>query len=137
VAYSQRRPGRVTLSTLFRHWAHVHRLFKEDEPHLENVLVVKYEDFVREPQETFDTITTRLGLPSQPLGLEVRDANQQYFRRWRTRLDPVTALYKRGLVRRYEPEVAPFGYSLADVSRVAPWPAARAGDTVAVPQASP
>jgi hypothetical protein len=122
VAYSQRRPGKVTLETLFRHWVHVHKLFRGDEPHLRNVLVVKYEDFTRAPQAALDSVYSRLGLPSHPLGLEVRDENSKYFRLWRMRLDPVTITYKWWLARRYEEGVAPFGYSLSELGRVGPWP---------------
>jgi hypothetical protein len=127
VAYSQRRPGRVTLDTLLRHWLFTHELFREDEGHLKDALVVKYEDFTRAPQAVVDAICARLGLPSYPLGAAVTNENEKHFRRWRRYWDPLMAMYRAWLIRRYERGVTTFGYSLLDLNQVGPWPSSRPG----------
>jgi hypothetical protein len=48
--------------------------------------------------------------------------NDRYFRRWRSRRNPYRALDRRRTIRRWEPDVRRFGYSLVDTDMAADLP---------------
>jgi hypothetical protein len=123
-----RHPVAVSLATqkwhpapvgrLLRHWLVCHERYAEDAPHLREVLVVRYEDLVARPGEVMDRVWGFLGLPAVPLAVPVRTGvNERYFAAWREAgrgavRGPLRAL----LVRRLEPAVRRWGYSLTALS---------------------
>jgi hypothetical protein len=110
---------------LLAHWFHCHDLFLEDEPHLERVHTIRYEQLVREPEPVLRGVFEFLGLdpiaPSEPVEA---GANERYFARWqelkrdprlRLLLDLTALRYDR--VRSRPPERLP-GFLPRDGERV-------------------
>jgi len=124
VTYATRKWTRASISSLLRHWLHAHRLLAEDLAHVDHALVVRYEEFVRHPEAVLSHVWSALGLETYPVSEQVRaDGNDRYFARWSSAHDPVRRAHRKLLVRRFEHEVADFGYSLQDVESLHPAPA--------------
>ena len=121
VAYATQKWSKTTLSSLLENWLRAHRSFEEDRPELGNAVAVYYEAFVADPQGTLDRIYAALGLPSHTLSSDVHSTgNERYFSRWERAANPVKRLHRKLLVRRFEDDVARFGYSLRDVRALEP-----------------
>jgi hypothetical protein len=85
------------------------------------VIVVRYEEFVLQPQHVSDRIWCELGLGSSPAGATVRaDGNDRYFERWRNAPDPFRRWHRSVLARQFESSFRDFGYSLRDLEFVGP-----------------
>lgn len=111
-----------TLERQVRHWVAAHETFREDEPELDRVHVLKYEDLVADPDEAAAGVHEFLGLDPEPVEREVRDANEGYLETWRElREGLLKGPYVRWIETQSEADVEPFGYSLRDLDRVDPW----------------
>ena len=116
VSLATQKWSRTSLRSLLRHWVVAHRTFEADRPHLARVLVVSYEHLVTRTQECLDAVYEFLNLASHPTTFEARpDGNEPYFARWRELWWAQRAL----LERRFERDVARFGYSLRHLERPA------------------
>jgi len=103
------------VTSLIEHWVRAHEAFVEDMAHLGHVHVLRYEDFVADPQGTLDEIFRFLGTEPVTNQLEVRNVNEKYFRMWEEMLAaPLSRWDVRRAIRRFEARVRPFGYSLED-----------------------
>lgn len=112
----------VRLHELVRHWVVAHETFLADSARLQRVLLVRYEDLVREPAAELGRIWRFLGLAPAAVDVEARTGlNDAYARQWRA--NPAQALYAQAIARRYEAPARAFGYSLRDWD-VAPAPSA-------------
>jgi Sulfotransferase family len=125
---AQRFRRRMHLRDLLRHWVVAHRLFQEDEPFLENLIVVRFERLLSEPDACLREVYDYLGVEPLPAGREIRPgSNERYFERWREELrSPERAAPLDVLRREFEPQVRAFGYSLDDLDVVADGHARRA-----------
>ncbi len=110
------------LGRILRHWLVCHEIFLQDRPHLERVMVIKYEHFVAEPDAWMERLCDFLGLEPHGAFPGVRsDINEKYFAMWQRDLQGgLTRAMRRALIRRYEERLRPFGYSLLDVRRADP-----------------
>jgi hypothetical protein len=108
------------LGRSLRHWVRCHELFVEDAGRLDRVLVVRYELLLREPEEVLAGVSRFLGLGGPPLAMKLAEGtNDAHFRRFsRLASGPLSGVYARALVRRYEAPVRRFGYSLRDLDIV-------------------
>jgi hypothetical protein len=105
----------TSLHRLFGHWLHCYELFEQDKKHLRHVYELSYEDYIGDPAKYHQEIAAFIGTRVPESGLEdVRRANnEKYLDRWCTLLNqPGTRSYCRYIVRKYEPRVAKYGYSL-------------------------
>ncbi len=124
VAYATRKWRRLTpVGRLVRHNLLAYERFLEDMSYLEQVHVLRYEEFVLDPQGMLDGICRFLGVDPMPLRQEVRrDVNHRYFAMWdrdRRRL-PGRLLLRFG--PSLEARANRFGYSLLDPHRLLPVP---------------
>jgi hypothetical protein len=119
VSYATQKWSRTPMHSLLRHWLACHELLEEDRVRLSNVLVLKYETFVREPAATLARVYAFLGLAGHSAPLDVSpNVNRKYFERWRRNRERLLARpYTQYLLRSFEPRVARFGYSLEDLDR--------------------
>jgi len=119
--------GTRQIGPLIEHWVCCHRLLAEDEPHLDRVQVVRYEELVADPEASVRGVWASLGLDAAP-PVDARiepGSNESYFAQWKA--------LKRGLrmrayltlvEARYERRVGRFGYSLRRPEQpLEPWPA--------------
>ena len=103
-------------TSLIEHWLVCHELLIADAQHLPGLLVVRYEEFVADPDGQLARALDYVGLDPVPANLTVRpDVNESYFRRWTAnrgwnaakRFDTDRA------VKRFEERVGRFGYSMS------------------------
>jgi hypothetical protein len=116
VSYATQKWSYTSLAELIEHWLVCHERFRQDEEHLRRLLVLRYEDFVEQPQTALGKIYSFLNLPDHSNPIEVREAaNGQYLSLWRTGQDgPLSEdhIDTDRIKSQYERRVAAFGYSL-------------------------
>jgi hypothetical protein len=113
VAYATRKWSKTSVRSLLRHWVTAHETFAVDRPHLERLLVVRYEDLVDEPEAVLARVFEFLDLETVAVPHELdRASNERYLSEWRDLSGVRRALAARGL----EERVRPFGYTLVDSS---------------------
>jgi hypothetical protein len=117
VALATQKWSRTSLSSLLDHWLVSHTILREDKVHLERVLTLRFEDFIRNPHDTLGVVLRFLELDAFDFSGDIRaDANERYFRRWKRR--DAKWPYRRLLDRKFESRVNDFGYSLRDLRSV-------------------
>ncbi len=118
VSYATQKWSRTYLHSLLQHWLICHEQFEIDRGYLQNLLVLKYEDFVKEPQTTLNKIYEFLDIDHVQLTQKViSDVNNKYFAKWKRRQDSIfTRFYTKYIINKYETRVNRFGYSLKDLN---------------------
>lgn len=116
VSYATMKWSKTGLDSLLEHWAVCHDIFESDKPHLRNVFMLKYEDFVKNPDAFLKKIYNFLGIPYHPYTQAVREqVNRTYLEQWREYLNQTGGIKKWRMYNRYrkiETIAAKFGYSL-------------------------
>ena len=113
------------LSALLEHWLVCHETFLEDRKLLKNnAMLIRYEDFVANPQLWLTRVQDMLGALHFPVHQKIiPDVNQKYFLKWkREQAGWLSGLNSRSLIRRFEDRCRCFGYSLADPGFLGPVP---------------
>jgi hypothetical protein len=105
---------RMSYTSLIEHWLHCHDLLIADAATVQNLLVMRYEEFVANPDDRLADVYRFIGVEPRPSGLEVRrDINDAYFRRWSLASHaPGTSADIAGAVEKLEDRVSRWGYSL-------------------------
>lgn len=118
VSYATRRwTGLRPLYYLLKHWQVCYNRFRNDQPHLDRVLVLYYEDFVENPQSTMERIFTFLELPTAPVQRDISpNVNGRYFRQWNeaTQASKMRRRYHELLRDAFEEGFNQFGYTLGN-----------------------
>jgi len=115
----------ASLSDLVEHWLIAHRVLQKDLPHLRNVHVVRYEDFVRHSPEAFEKVRAFLDLagpiPTETVRGAASDVYQQTWDSYRRPVRP-GGLQRELITRRFGAEIAAYGYDLGDLTSYEPGP---------------
>ncbi|MCK5057421.1 MAG: sulfotransferase [Candidatus Aminicenantes bacterium] len=115
-AYANQKWSETSIYSLLEHWITCHRVFYRDREHLKNVFLLKYEDFVKDPDRYLREIYGFLGIEGQTRTVAVRkEINKAYFARWQAVIDKHNRLKKilrRFKYRALEKKIKSFGYSL-------------------------
>jgi len=121
VSLSTSKWANCSLDSLVKHWVHCHDLFELDRPHLNRVLVIRYEDLIQSTTMSVRQICEFLDLaPHVPTPLNPA-GNDPYFTIWRNlSLAKGRTEEFRQIVQRYERKVRSYGYSLVDFSVITP-----------------
>jgi Sulfotransferase family/Glycosyl transferase family 2 len=110
VAYASRKWAEESLESLMEHWLVCHEIFLDDAPLIRRLMLVRYEDFVANPQAIVAGIHERLGLAPSEATFEAKTGiNDAYFRRWKS---PLPREEHAEIESRLEERVNRFGYSL-------------------------
>jgi len=119
VALATKKWSRQYLHGLVRHWLHCHDLFRDDQPHLRRVLVLRYEDFATDPVGVLNRVYAFLGIDEGRPEEHIRaDINGRYFEQWaRYRCALTTRRRARRIIDDFESRVNAYGYSLASPMR--------------------
>lgn len=114
--FSEPRPSMrgMTLASLLSHWVQCHRVFHSDAPFIRHLLVVRYEDFVSDPDGVLRTIYNFMGMEPWLQRPTVKpDLDARYLELWqRARERLWYRPYARYWIRKFERPVNEFGYSL-------------------------
>jgi hypothetical protein len=113
----------IPFHRLLQHWLACHRRFDEDRQHLRNLLVVKHEEFIAQPDTVLAKIVAKLGLDDVPLSRSVRpDVNLPYYADWeKMRSSFLGRQYANYMISRLEADFNYFGYSLVDPHSLGPY----------------
>ncbi|NOQ64217.1 MAG: hypothetical protein GQ582_06870 [Methyloprofundus sp.] len=85
VSYATQKWSNTSVKSLINHSLHAYEIFLDDMRLLNSVYVLRYEDFVCEPQETVDTICRFLDLSPITVHHKVRNnINEKYFSIWKS-----------------------------------------------------
>lgn len=82
VALATQKWAMTPVAELIAHWAVAHARLLEDLPHLEQALVVRYEDYVRDAGAVLGQVQAMLGLEARAAHEATSDRNHAYFERW-------------------------------------------------------
>lgn len=86
--WATRTRGRFTYGfpRLVEHWVHAHDVFAQDAPHIENLLVLRYEHLMREPARELDRLARFLDLELRRGGVRTADGDRtrRYAELWET-----------------------------------------------------
>jgi sulfotransferase family protein len=121
VACATRKWACSSYPSLIRHWILCHEIMAEDATRIDQLHVVHYEHFVREPGSETARILSQLGLgcavESTPVDSQLND---RYFAAWRSGGSRLGRSIRDRGVLRYEAAVNRFGYSLIELDRLPP-----------------
>jgi hypothetical protein len=111
------RPRRLLVS-LFEHWFVCYERFIADSAQVQNVFLLKYEDFVANPPAMIAKISEFVGIEPIPVPVPTvrSNTNDKYFDQWhKLESSLLTRLYTRFLVHRFEDRANSFGYSFTEL----------------------
>lgn len=105
----------TNLAILVEHWLRCHEIFMEDSSLLRRILIIKYEDFVRQPGHYLGEVCRFLGVHESWGPQEVRsNVNARYMDVWRKlRNSPWTSWYAEFVLKHYARRIEAFGYELS------------------------
>lgn len=115
-SFATQKWSRTGTDELFKHWLAAHRIAFEDMKHLENSMILSYEELVALPEESSNRIAKFLGTELTYAG-QLKNANQKYFDRWNKEANHlIKQWHSNSLISRFEKSFNAFGYSLTDLS---------------------
>ncbi len=114
VASATQKWSHTSYVSLIEHWLACHETLLADLPHVQRLMVMRYEDFVAAPDDVLASAFRFIGVEPRPSGLQVRTGvNDAYFSRWGgPRWNPLRRADARRAVERFSDRVARFGYSM-------------------------
>ncbi len=113
VSYATKKWSQMRIDALIEHWLICHERFELDRPQLKRVLVLKYEDFIAEPQSILNQIYNFIGVEPLMLTPEIRSGvNDRYFQWWNSQQNLLKRFYIHYIEHRFEARVNRWGYSL-------------------------
>lgn len=115
-SYATQKWSKTSIYSLLQHWLVCHKIFAKDRKHLKNLFILKYEDFVKEPDLYLEKIYNFLGIKSHARTVAVqKNVNEKYFDQWQADIKQGTRLKEklfRFRYRKIEKAVNKFGYSI-------------------------
>lgn len=109
VAGATQKWAKTTLAELIAHWSFGHARMLADLPYLKNVLVLRYEDYMRQPDTVLNRVQDALGLARNTPHEATADQNDKYFAAWEAGTGDPAAIDVLGIAGGIADR---FGYSL-------------------------
>ncbi len=105
-------------SRIMEHWFVCHDILMEDRAFLNNMFILKYENFVSRPDACLNEVFDFLGLEHKAISQEIRShVNEKYFSMWEKDQKNIFSKFAvKQLIARNEERANGFGYSLKDLS---------------------
>ncbi len=123
VSYATKKWAGTSVSSLVDHSLLAYEIFLKDMRALNSVYILRYEEFVLEPQKVSDSIFRYLGLESIKIRHDVRsDVNAKYFSQWENDQKKLAKriLWKLPRTRSFETRANECGYSIKDYTHHIP-----------------
>ncbi len=119
VSVATRKWTRTSMDALVRNWLAGHGHLVDDSRAVGDVAVVRYEDLMAAPEDELDRLFAFLGLPAHCTAWPARAGlNDAYFSQFTNPRSPWAKRANARVARRYESQVARFGYSLLRPSQL-------------------
>lgn len=116
VGFATQKWSRTSIESLIDHSLLGYELFSRDLHKLTNAYVLRYEDFVQDPQRETDKIFKFLQLPTINISHQVRqNVNDKYFEMWNEHRSKLFNKVFKKISKRTEERANMFGYSINNV----------------------
>ena len=106
---------------LLYHWLHCHKIFFTDKNYLDNCLLFRYENFVREPEFHLKRIYDFIGIKAYIHSHEIqKQVDEEYFEKWQgilTKWKNSSSKFLQAELVKIEAEVNKFDYSLFSMEK--------------------
>ena len=115
VSYATQKWSKTSIPSLIDHTLVAYEKFLADMKYIDSLFVLRYEEFVQNPQDKLDEIFDFIGMDSVKVNQTVNaDVNEKYFNTWeKNRASFVHRIFNR-IPASYEPRAKQCGYSLAN-----------------------
>lgn len=105
-----------TIHSLFNHWLTCHEIFDNDKSYLHKYIVIKYEDFIKEPNLIIENICRFIGVEKYVHTEAVIDNNKRYFTKWgKMQNNIILRKYQEYLIDKFEKRINKFSYSFFEM----------------------
>ena len=119
VGYATQKWSKTTIKSLLEHSLRGYEIFKNDLPHLNSAYVLRYEDFVLNPQEEMEKIYAFIGIDSQSIQHEIRtNINEKYFAMWDQNRNSFWKRLLFSVTPELEERANQFGYSINEPQKL-------------------
>tara|TARA_B110000881_G_C18597651_1_gene532658 strand:- start:3087 stop:3881 length:795 start_codon:yes stop_codon:yes gene_type:complete len=113
VGYATQKWSRTSIESLVEHTLRGYEILAKDLSYLNSAFIVRYEDFVQNPQIEMDNIYKFLGVDSSPVGNDIRpNVNDKYFSMWDKNREFPMNRQAYPITPELESRANKFGYSL-------------------------
>ncbi|MCW8091286.1 sulfotransferase family protein [Alteromonas sp. ASW11-130] len=121
VAYATQKWSKTSIKSLVEHTLRGYEIFFNDLNHLNEVYVLRYEEFIEQPQVELDKIFKFLELEAIPIQHEVRkNINDKYFAMWEANRSSIIKKMQFPVTRAIEKRANLFGYSIKEFRKLLP-----------------
>lgn len=121
VSYATQKWGKISIPSLLEHSLRAYEIFLRDMQFINNLYVLRYEEFVLEPQKVIDEIFNFIGIPSLLNIHDVRkDVNFKYFEMWKKDSKKIIKRLIQRIPSRFERRANKFGYSINYLEELQP-----------------
>ena len=116
VSYATQKWSKTSIDELLKHWVKCHQIFFSDKKYLNNCIVLKYEDFVQQPDLWLDKIYDFIDIRKIQTSISISsDTNEKYFHKW-----GIEGLFNKSKgfnifntkLKKIENEIIKYGYNL-------------------------
>lgn len=123
VSYATMKWSKNSLNSLLDHSFRGYETMLDDMSRLDSLYILRYEDFVAQPQATVDDIFAYLGMESIEVTHHIRtDVNGKYFAMWdKAQRNFLNRIFRK-IPHEYEARANKLGYSLEDYNSSLPVP---------------
>jgi hypothetical protein len=123
VSYATKKWSKTSIASLLNHAFLGYETMLKDMEGIDSLYILRYEDFVAEPQKTIDQIFAHLGMESTEVTHQVRtDINDKYFAMWeKDQNNRLKRLFNR-IPAEFEQRANQCGYSIENYRELVPAP---------------
>ncbi len=116
VSYATKKWSNTSILNLLKHWTLAHNLYFEDRNYLRNEMMLSYEEMTKNPEKTFNKISTFLGVKIS-ISEKLVNHNDRYFNKWnQLSWRNIKSNAKKELaILSMDKKVKKFGYSLKNL----------------------
>lgn len=112
---------RSTLTSLVDHWFTAHDLLREDAPHLQRLLVLRYESLIADPRSTLAEVSSFLGLDGTLSSERIQSTrSSSYVKAWEAMAtgNPWQRHQRRTIEQRFAARAESHGYDVSDLEHL-------------------
>ena len=119
VAYATQKWSNTSIKSLIEHSIRAYEIFLEDLEYLDTVYIIRYEEFISEPQETVNSIFKFLNLDSIEIHHQIKkDINEKYFSMWKQSRKTLLNKILFRVTPKLEKRANSVGYSIKDYTKL-------------------